>query len=215
MTGLPGLYSEQEENGRNAEKNELLQAASGDLTAFTDIYRRYRDRLYGFICRMTSEPAVAEDLTHDVFLALIEHPERYDPAKGRLFTLLCAIARCRFIDEIRRNGVRTEWDGCSDESALSRPFEESTTTPFDQVLAGELEELVANAVRGLPPLQRETLLLREYEGLSYDEIAVVVNSTPEVVKARLYRARRLLAAQLGQLIRRNGEKEYGLRKSQA
>ena len=204
-----------EQNCRNAERSKLLLAASGDLTAFADIYGRYRDRLYGFIYRMTPATATAEDLTHDVFLTLIEHPEQYDPAKGRLFTFLCAIARCRVVDQIRRNGTRTETNLWFDQSEMYQPEEETGITPFDKLLEAELEELVLKAVTNLPPLQRETLLLREYEGLSYEEIAIVVNSSAAVVKARLYRARRLLAAQLGPLMSRNGDKEYGLRKGRA
>ncbi len=230
MRGLPGLHGmsgfdsdqvEESATGASAERNcgnersRLLKAASGDLAAFAEIYCRYRDRLYRFIYRMTSTPATAEDLTHDVFLALIEHPEQYDPAKGRLFTFLCAIARCRVIDQVRRNGKRPETDVWSDEGEMSRPEDKTATTPFDKLLKAELEELVVKAVTTLPPLQRETLLLREYEGLSYEEIAIVVNSSAAVVKARLYRARRLLAAQLGPLVSRNGDKEYGLRKSRA
>jgi len=203
------------EQTHQSERSQLLKAASGDLAAFADIYGRYRDRLYHFLYRMTLTPTTAEDLTHDVFLALMEHPAQYDPVKGSLFTFLCAIGRCRVVDQIRRNGTRAETEAWFDESEMRESEQETAITPFDTLLKAELEELVLKAVTGLPPLQRETLLLREYEGLSYEETAIVVNSSAAVVKARLYRARRLLAARLGPLLSRNGEKEYGLRKSRA
>jgi len=195
------------------EQEELLQAASGDLAAFSDIYHRYRDRLYRFIYRMTMTAASAEDLTHDVFLALMEHPEQYQPTRGSLFTFLCAIARCRVVDQIRRYSTQTQVVRWFDEGGGYREEDTDTVTPFDTLLEAELKELVEKAIANLPPLQRETLLLREYEGLSYDEIAIVVNSSAEVVKARLFRARRSLAAQLGCYIRANGDNEYGLRKN--
>jgi len=203
----PGAPAEQ---NRQSERSQLLKAASGDLAAFADIYGRYRDRLYHFLYRMTPTPTTAEDLTHDVFLALMKNPAQYDPTRGSLFTFLCAIARCRVVDQIRRNGTRAETETWFDESEIRPPEQEAAMTPFDTLFKAELEELVLKAVTNLPPLQRETLLLREYEGLSYEEIAIVVNSSVAVVKARLYRARRLLAVQLGPLMTRNGERDYGL-----
>ncbi|RPI19780.1 MAG: RNA polymerase sigma factor [Acidobacteria bacterium] len=203
------------QDSRESENRLILDAASGDVTAFAEIYRRYRDRLYGFIYRMTPAGAYAEDLTHDVFLTLLEHPERYDPAKGSLLTFLCAIARCRVVDQIRKNGTRAEKELWTDEDAMIPLGGEAAITPFDKLLKAEIEDLVVKAVMALPPLQRETLLLREYEGLSYEEIALVVKGSVGIVKARLYRARQLVAARLAPLINTNGEHEYELRKSRA
>jgi len=204
-----------EKDSRQSESRLIFDAASGDVEAFSDIYRRYRDRLYGFIYRMAPAGASPEDLTHDVFLALLEHPERYDPAKGSLLTFLCAIGRCRVVDLIRKNGTRAEKELWSDEGDVLPGVGEVSVTPFDRLLQAEIEDLVGKAVMTLPPLQREALLLRENEGLSYEEIAVVVRGSVGIVKARLYRARQQLAACLGPVIRTNGDKEYELRKNRA
>lgn len=200
---------------RGDEKQLILRAASGDSAAFEQIYQRYRDRVYGFAYRMISDSASAEDVTQDVLLTLIEHPERYDPGRASLITFLCTIARCKIIDQLRRNANGQDLTLWCDENGASLQDEQSDSSPFEQLLKGEVERLVAAAITALPPLQRETLLLREYERLSYEEIAAVVGTSINVVRARLHRARRSLAARLAPVLDGNGVKDYGLRNDTA
>jgi RNA polymerase sigma-70 factor (ECF subfamily) len=78
----------------SASDQELLAAAArGDQAAFSQLYQRYRNRVYGFAYRMLGAQAVAEDVTHEAFLLLIRQPERYQAARGSLLTFLCAVAR--------------------------------------------------------------------------------------------------------------------------
>src|SRR5262249_1012879 len=82
---------------------ELLAAASrGDQAAFSQIYQRYRNRLYGFAYRMLGAQEVAEDVTHEAFLVLIRQPERYQAERGSLLTFLCAVARNHIYQYLRR-----------------------------------------------------------------------------------------------------------------
>ena len=153
-------------------------------TAFRAAFDEHKDAVYRFAWRM-SGPDAAEDITQDVFLALMHHPERFDATRGTLRAFLLGIARNlalkRWRDEHR-------WDALDDETLV---------TPAFDVTSGDTAELVGAAVRSLPPLQREALILAEYDGLSLDEIARAVEAEVGTVKSRLHRARhnlkRLLA----------------------
>jgi RNA polymerase sigma factor (sigma-70 family) len=76
-----------------ADQELLAEAARGDQAAFSQLYQRYRNRVYGFAYRMLGAQEAAEDVTHEAFLLLIREPERYQAARGSLLTFLCAVAR--------------------------------------------------------------------------------------------------------------------------
>jgi len=73
-------------------------------TPLKRIYRRHRDRVYGFAYRMLNSQSIAEDVTHEAFLVLIEHPERYQEERGSMLTFLCSVARNHIMHHFRRNG---------------------------------------------------------------------------------------------------------------
>jgi RNA polymerase sigma-70 factor (ECF subfamily) len=85
------------------EDNLIGKIANGDELAFNEIYFRHRNRVYGFIYRMTINQPLAEDITHETFMVLIEHPERYRAERGgSLLTFLCAVARKQLMNHLRR-----------------------------------------------------------------------------------------------------------------
>lgn len=175
---------------------ELLAAAArGDRAAFSQLYHRYRNRVYGFAYRMLGAQAVAEDVTHEAFLVLIRQPERYQAARGSLLTFLCAVARNHIFQHLRRQEryapEPVETSGECDEAGVARSFD-----PLSGLLERELAAQVEAALAALPVAQREVLVLREYQELSYEEIATVIGADLNVVKARLYRARQALAKRL-------------------
>ena len=167
--------------------------ARGDADAFKALYRRHRDRVYGFALRMLGVEAVAEEVTHEAFLVLIEHPTRYDPERGSVLTFLCAVARNHVMRHFRRRGYSLEDDS---EGGDSSEADAGAPDPLGELLKLELEAKVAAAVAALPALQREVILLREYHELSYAEMAEVTGVEVGVVKARLHRARQALARRL-------------------
>ena len=150
-------------------------------------FEEHRDAVYRFAWRMTPSAAAAEDITQDTFLALLHHRVRFDPARGSLRAFLLGIARnlaCkRWRDEQR-------WDELPDEPLLAAPFD---------VEESDIGDLVGQAVRSLPPLQREVVILAEYEELSLAEIARAVEAEVGTVKARLHRGRENLRKMLAPL----------------
>jgi len=178
-----------------ADQELLAAAARGDQAAFSQLYQRYRNRVYGFAYRMLGTQEVAEDVTHEAFLALIRQPERYQAERGSLLTFLCAVARNHIYQHLRhQERYATEPVETSDE------YEEAgvrySFDPLNDLLERELAAVVEAALARLPVAQREAVTLREYQELSYEEIATVIGADTNVVKARLYRARQALAKRL-------------------
>ena len=169
--------------------DELLleRAVGGDETAFLLLYERYRNPIFRFSYRLIGSVEVAEDITHDCFLSLIRKTGNFDASRGSLRTYLYAAARNLAMKHFRSTGRETAIDDLAEHPAAPRREE-----PLRRVLDAELAEQVREAVADLPPLQREALVLFEYEGLPMNEIAIIVGSDVGAVKGRLYRARERL-----------------------
>jgi RNA polymerase sigma-70 factor (ECF subfamily) len=164
----------------------LEQAASGDETAFAVIYERHRGLVFRFAYRLSQSREVAEEITHDCFLSLIKEPQRFktDGQRASLRTYLCAAARNLVLKRLRRAGAETAIDDFSEQLAAAE-----SQGPLRLLLDAEFSEAVRKAVGELPPLQREALILFEYEELSLAEIAEVAGADVGTVKSRLHRAR--------------------------
>lgn len=149
-------------------------------TEFQRVFNEHKDAVYRFTWRMTGSAAAAEDIAQDVFVSLLRQPYRFDPVRGSMRAFLLGMARNlalkRWRDERR-------WDELGDEEFVTQPMN------VEHIERSEIAETVGNAVRSLPPLQREVLILAEYEELSIEEIARAVDSEVGTVKSRLHRAR--------------------------
>lgn len=174
----------------------LEQAANGNTAAFQILYERYRDPIFRFAYRLLGSVEAAEDVAHDCFLSLIKEPGRFDSTRASLRTYLYAAARNQAAKRFQSFGRETAIDELADE-----PPSADRQGPMALVLEDELAGEVAQAIATLPPLQREALLLFEYDELSLAEIAVVVGADPGTVKGRLFRAREKLRARLDRYFR--------------
>jgi RNA polymerase sigma-70 factor (ECF subfamily) len=159
---------------------------------FREAYRRHKDILYRFAWRMTGSPASAEDLVQDCFLALLRNPAAYDSQRGTLRSFLIGVTRNLALKKLRG------------ERPLGELDDESVACPVIDPDGRERAEIVARAVAALPPLQRETLILAEYEEMPLDEIARVVGAELAAVKSRLHRARENLRRMLAPLLEKKG-----------
>ncbi len=183
----------------------------GDAESFARLYNKYRDQVYGFSYRMLSVQASAEDVTHEVFLVLIQHPEKYQPERGSMLTFLCAIARNRILNQFRLRSYEVE-DGF-DEQELALIRDEYEADPLLSLIEQELTAKIDEHIALLPPLQREVIVLRKFQELSYQEISLVTGADVNVVKARLHRARQSLAKSLAPYMNLKGERCHELRNS--
>lgn len=154
---------------------------------FEAVFEAHQDAVYRFAWRMTGVPDAAEDIAQDVFLSLWRHPDRFDPGRGGMRPFLLGIARNLALKRWRREHRWEELDG------------DHLAGPPPRLEGGLTADLVGQAVRALPPLQRDVLILAEYEELSLEEVARTVESEVGTVKSRLHRARRNLRRLLAPL----------------
>lgn len=169
----------------------LARASRGDEAAFQALYQHHRDPVFRFAYRLLGSAELAEDVTHDCFLSLLKKPESFDSSRASLRTYLLGAAHNLAMKHFR--GVRGEdaLEDLTQEPALAERH-----GPLRQLLDEELAQEVRRAIDGLPPLQREALVLFEYEEMMLSEIAVIVGVDVGTVKARLHRARQRLKQQL-------------------
>src|SRR5438034_5736019 len=165
----------------------MLEFQAGSRAAFEELFARYHKPLYGFFARRLNNPGRAEDLAQETFLAVIRAASRYEP-RALARTYLYGIALKMVAAERRKQG----WN------ALPRP---------DAVRAVPDEALwVRQALERLDPAEREILMLREFEQLSYEEISGLLRLPINTVRSRLFRARLALKGYLrAEVTRSRGE----------
>lgn len=159
---------------------------------FIDVFREHKDAVYRFAWRMTGSPAAADDITQECFLALWKSPSAYDSRRAPMRPYLLAIARNLILKRWRIEGRFTSLEEQDGDAVLSQSL---TYRPETE----EAATLVAKAIASLAPLQRDVLILAEYEDLRLEEIARVAGVEVSAVKARLHRARENLRKLLSEL----------------
>ena len=155
---------------------------------FQAAFDQHKDAVYRFVWRMCGSAAAAEDIAQDVFVGLLRHPDRFDPARGTLRAFLLGIARNLTLKHWR---AEHRFEPLDDEEAVA-----AQSLDLER---GDIGDAVGRAVRALRPLQREVVILAEYEGLTLAEIARAVDADVGTVKSRLHRARENLRRMLAPL----------------
>jgi len=183
--------------------DELMAAyRAGRRQAFDQLFERYREPVWAYFRRRVGDPARAEELAQDVFVAVLDGAKRYEP-RGAFRSYLFGIA-FRTLGASRR-AARHSNDARPDRGRVFRPGEggdEPTAAPADPTAV----LWVRQALEELDAVDREMLMLREYEQLSYDDIARTLGTPVNTVRSRLFRARMALKAQLvGATERRRAE----------
>ena len=159
---------------------------------FREVFHSNKDVLFRFAYRMTGSHATSEDVVQECFLTLWRKPAAFDAARGPMRAFLFGIARNLMLKRLR-------------DEHPHEPLEQDVFTcpPIDYIRL-ERSEAIAQAVQMLPALQREALILAEYEELSLEEIAHVTLAELGAVKSRLHRARENLRRMLAPLLEPKG-----------
>ena len=173
-----------------AEAELLLKAGRGDEAAFLLLYERHRTPVFRFACRMLGSAQQAEDVTQECFLSILRRPEAFRAERASLRTYLCAIARHLALKQLRKRGQETLVDDPPEEAP--RGAAGRARCRCSAVIEAEAAEAVRSAVEALPPLQREAVVLFEYQEMSLADIAAVCDVDVGTVKSRLHRARERL-----------------------
>ncbi len=173
----------------------VARVGAGESAAFDELMRRYKQPVLNFAYRILGNAEDADDVTQDVFVRVYQHIGSYKPG-GRFSTWLFALARNACIDRLRwraRHPARSQ-DAIQDEQGNSPAAPQPGVV--EQVSALEIGGHIAAAVGELPEDQRTAIVLSEYHGMSYAEIAETMKCSKKSVEARLYRAKQFLRQRL-------------------
>lgn len=163
-----------------SDEQLMLAFTLGSSDAFSELFRRYKQPIYGFFRRRLSDPAHAEELTQETFLALLRAAQRYEP-RALFRTYLYSVGFKILRAHRRKATFRGTFFG--HPSTIPDPAKQDAT---------ESGLWVRRAVEKLDPIDREILLLREFEQLSYAEIGDLLELPLNTVRSRLFRARTAL-----------------------
>jgi RNA polymerase sigma-70 factor (ECF subfamily) len=169
----------------------------GTPEALRPLYERYKDRVYNTAYRVTGDPEVAEDVTHDVFVRVYERLRQFR-RRSRFSSWLYRVTVNLATDVARRRG-RERWlfavrFGVTPGSR--EPMTARESGPLRSAESAEAAEEVSRAVAELSPKLRSVVALRYFEGLSYEEVAEVLEVSVGTVKSRLSRAHKRLSVRL-------------------
>ncbi len=171
------------------EERDLIEAfQEGDEFAFVALYNRYKDAVYGFCLKMLQDDQLAQDLMQETFLRVYENRDRLMKA-GAFKSWMFTIARNQCLNQLRRDRREVSLE----EGREPEPPFAKSPGPMSQLEKSERIDLVNRCLDQLKPSYREVIILREYQNLSYKEIAAVTRSTLSAIKSRLFKARRKLA----------------------
>lgn len=157
-----------------SDESLMLEFQRGSREAFEELFERYREPLYGFFRRRLESRERAEDLAQETFVAVILAVQRYEP-RALVRTYLYGIALKLLAAERRRPA--------NQETALDPVAEPAVRETLETAL------WIKSALEKLEATEREILMLREYEQLSYAEIADLLHIPVNTVRSRLFRAR--------------------------
>jgi RNA polymerase sigma-70 factor (ECF subfamily) len=171
-----------------APSDEDLVAAfqGGDTSAFDLLVVRWDRRLRAALYRLVGSHDEARDLTQEAFLKAYRAMGTFK-LEARFSSWLYQIALNAARDRLRRRRTRADVSLDSIEETADRPLGRPDRTAFELVESRDLSRLVAAAVAALPDEQREVVVLKEYQGLTFAEIAEALGVPLSTVKTRLYR----------------------------
>jgi RNA polymerase sigma-70 factor (ECF subfamily) len=169
----------------NTDEQLVLAFQGGSREAFAELFERYREPVYRFFRRRLDHPGRAEELAQECFLALLQNVTRYEP-RASFRSYLYGIAMNLVLAERRKMGREVSENEKLDQRVDGHNGQAATDAGI----------LVREALGQLQNDEREILMLREYEQLSYEEIGGLMSVPVNTVRSRLFRARMAMKEQL-------------------
>lgn len=205
--GISGMGSKRDGNGRarwnmtvsrpfdsagmddrqQTDARLLRLVAAGDRQAYADLYDRFSGPLYGTVLRILRDPAEAQDVVHDTFVAIWDKATTFETARGSAFSWVITLARNRAIDRVRMRKRRTDLLSDSTLGDLGYADAETSGSGGDSAASSDDASAVRAAVATLPPEQKRALELAFFSGLTQEEIAHKLSEPLGTVKARIRR----------------------------
>lgn len=179
---------------REEDAQSIRRALAGDENAFRRLRLKYHNAIYNLIARMVRDRQEIEDLTQEAFIKAFTSLASYND-EFAFSTWLYKIATNNCIDHIRRKRLHT--------FSIDKPIEskdgdyvfevpDSTYEPDREIIAGQRQDLLKQAIEQLPPKYKKVIVLRHVEEREYQEIAKILKLPLGTVKAHIFRARELM-----------------------
>ena len=179
----------------NDDRSLMLRVKKGDQAAFRMIVEKYHNSIMNLCHRFIGNQEDAEEIAQDVFIRLLRYADSYEP-KAKLTTYLYRIAVNLSINRIRDNKWKRyiPWESANVHSRM--PDNTNCDTPDRLLEQKEKSEAIRSIIDSLPASQRKAVILKRFEGLSYAEIADVMNTSVSAVESLLFRAKQTLRKRL-------------------
>jgi RNA polymerase sigma-70 factor, ECF subfamily len=191
LTAYRPVRSQEISNVNDEEQVWLERARRGDRVAFGKLVEAYQGPVYNLAYRMLNNRGEAEEAAQEAFIRAYTRLDTYDPSR-KFSTWILSITSNYCIDLIRKRRVTLL---SIDQPLPPHPalMSDRADGPESQAVNSEREALVQTLLATLPEDYRETVILRYWYDLSYEEIAEVMDTTVSAIKSRLFRARRQMA----------------------
>lgn len=177
-----------------AQRYFVRRLQKGDPRAFRELVQLHEDRVYSFVLRMLGDPQEAQDVSQEVFLAVHRNLSRFR-GDCRVSTWIYRVAKNHCLNRLKYLEHRTPGGDVDLERIVTMGDAQSTALqrPDQAMLAAEERDHVQRALSALSPEHRLLVVMRDIEGLGYDQIAHVAQLPLGTVKSRIHRARAALA----------------------
>jgi len=176
----------------------MARIAKGDEDAFEILVDRHQTSVLNVIYRFIGDRTQAKDLAQEVFLRVWQSAKHYEP-KAKFTTWLYRITANLSINELK-SARRRRWlpfhRSEGSETAIEETFSNEALSPEDLLLQKERNRQISDALQSLPDNQRMAIVLKRYDGLSYNEIAEILDCSVSAVESLIVRAKRRLHKKL-------------------
>jgi RNA polymerase sigma-70 factor (ECF subfamily) len=196
---------------RDVDQQLVERVQRGDKHAFDLLVSKYQRKLGRLISRFVRDPAEAEDVTQDAFIKAYRALPGFR-GESAFYTWLYRIgintAKNHLLSNKRRAPTSTSLDAEESESFEEASLLREVNTPENELMSKQVVGVVQASLQQLPEDLRSALTLREIEGLSYEEIAIVMNCPIGTVRSRIFRAREAVAENLRPLLETSKGKRW-------
>ena len=189
--------------GAHVDQKIVKRCLRGDEDAWETIVHRYAGRIFGLCYRYTGRRDEAEDLTQEIFIRIYQNLRSFRYETGSFNNWALRLSRNLVIDRFRQTRRFQQFGGSPELEAMHLE-DETRPNPHRRIEQAEASKVIAEALRALSPENKEVIILRDLQGMGYQEMAEVLGIPEGTVKSRINRGRLALARQLSRYQARKG-----------
>jgi RNA polymerase sigma-70 factor (ECF subfamily) len=189
--------------GDELDLKDMERLRGGHAAALNELMERHGQRLFHYLLRQLQNESDAEDVAQEAFVRVFQHRQKFDPHhrfSTWLYTIATNLARDRQRWRTRHPQVSLESENENTGAGLKEILPAAGNGPEDSLVADERAEAVRAAIAQLPEDLRTAIILFEYEDLSQQEIAKMMECSPKAVEMKLYHARKQLRENLSGML---------------